>query len=46
MYDGPFVWNGLEQYSAGIMNHFTYADIHGYDYKFVRAAKFTDRSPT
>ena len=24
MYDGPFVWNGLERYSAGIMNHFTY----------------------
>ncbi|OCL01374.1 hypothetical protein AOQ84DRAFT_306820, partial [Glonium stellatum] len=46
MCDGPFLWSSLERYSAGIMNHFTYAKIHGYDYKFVQAANFTDRSPT
>ncbi|OCK82118.1 hypothetical protein K432DRAFT_293973 [Lepidopterella palustris CBS 459.81] len=46
MYKGPFSWESFQFYSAGIMNHYTYAMTHGYDYKFIHAANFTDRSPT
>ncbi|KAF2808265.1 uncharacterized protein BDZ99DRAFT_419220 [Mytilinidion resinicola] len=46
MHDGEFVWSDTDRYSAGMMNHYTYATLHGYDYKFVNAANYTDRSPT
>ncbi|KAF2184101.1 hypothetical protein K469DRAFT_710007 [Zopfia rhizophila CBS 207.26] len=41
-----FDFQHLEPYSAGILNHYTYAKLHGYDYKFINAANYSDRNPT
>ncbi|KAM0321598.1 hypothetical protein ACHAQA_010024 [Verticillium albo-atrum] len=31
---------------AGMLNHYVYAQIHGYDYKFVHASELSDRHQT
>jgi hypothetical protein len=36
-------WKGMRPLSAGMLSHYTYAMIHGYDYKFVRAPDYEDR---
>ncbi|KAF2202413.1 hypothetical protein GQ43DRAFT_312927 [Delitschia confertaspora ATCC 74209] len=36
-------WKGLRPLSAGMMSHYMYAMIHGYDYKFIRAPDYEDR---
>ncbi|KAF2804737.1 uncharacterized protein BDZ99DRAFT_525564 [Mytilinidion resinicola] len=46
LHKGAFRWGDLDYLSGGVMNHYTYAMIHGYDYKFVQAASFDDRHNT
>ncbi|OCK73549.1 hypothetical protein K432DRAFT_312588 [Lepidopterella palustris CBS 459.81] len=46
MNEGKFNWKTLDGLSGGVLNHYTYAMIHGYDYKFIHAAPFTDRHDT
>lgn len=46
MHDGDYSWKDLDYLSGGVLNHYTYAMIHGYDYKFIRAASFKDRHNT
>lgn len=36
-------WKGMRPLSAGMLSHYTYAQIHGYDYKFIRAPDYEDR---
>lgn len=36
-------WKGMRPLSAGMLSHFMYANIHGYDYKFIRAPDYADR---
>lgn len=36
-------WKGVRPLSAGMLSHYTYAMMHGYDYKFVRAPDYEDR---
>lgn len=36
-------WKGMRPLSAGMLSHYTYAMIHGYDYQFVRAPDYDDR---
>ncbi|KAF2009432.1 hypothetical protein BU24DRAFT_414763 [Aaosphaeria arxii CBS 175.79] len=43
---GKFEWRDLNHVSAGVFNHYTYALIHGYDYKFIKASNFEDRHAT
>ncbi|KAF2756936.1 hypothetical protein EJ05DRAFT_486945 [Pseudovirgaria hyperparasitica] len=33
-------WENLHHLSAGIMSHYLYAKIHGYDYKFIRSPEY------
>jgi hypothetical protein len=40
----PFSWADMGTTSAGMLGHYLYAQIHGYDYKFVRTPNFADRS--
>ncbi|KAF1985104.1 hypothetical protein K402DRAFT_358191 [Aulographum hederae CBS 113979] len=42
--DEPFDWYKLEGVSPGMLNHYLYAMIHGYDYKFIRTHDFLDRN--
>ncbi|KAK5168495.1 hypothetical protein LTR04_006622 [Oleoguttula sp. CCFEE 6159] len=44
--DEKFMDAGLGRVSAGVLNHYLYAQIHGYDYKFVQAAPKPDRGNT
>lgn len=39
----PPTWAELKRLSAGILHHYLYAQIHGYDYKFIRAPDYEDR---
>lgn len=39
-------WNNVNHVTGGIFNHYAYALVHGYDYKFVRAHEFEDRHAT
>ncbi|KAH8667123.1 hypothetical protein BX600DRAFT_511988 [Xylariales sp. PMI_506] len=39
----PWDWNKVEHLSAGIMSHYLYALIHGYDYMMIRNPKYEDR---
>ncbi|ORY04394.1 hypothetical protein BCR34DRAFT_604905 [Clohesyomyces aquaticus] len=45
-HEGNFDWDKQEPYTGGILNHYTYAQIHGYDYHFINAANYTDRHAT
>ncbi|KAF1993625.1 hypothetical protein P154DRAFT_527618 [Amniculicola lignicola CBS 123094] len=36
-------WNDMRPLSAGMLSHYMFAMIHGYDYKFIRAPDYTDR---
>ncbi|KAF2635785.1 hypothetical protein P280DRAFT_170571 [Massarina eburnea CBS 473.64] len=36
-------WKGMRPLSAGMLSHYIYALIHGYDYKFIRAPDYEDR---
>ncbi|ORY04969.1 hypothetical protein BCR34DRAFT_491149 [Clohesyomyces aquaticus] len=40
---GIFNWMNLDHLSGGVFQHYTYALIHNYDYKFIKAPKFWDR---
>jgi hypothetical protein len=42
--NGTYSWQDTKVTSAGMMGHYLYAQIHGYDYKFVRTHNFEDRS--
>jgi hypothetical protein len=41
--DGGFHWQHAGKLTPGIMNHFLYATIHGYDYRYIRTTPFEDR---
>lgn len=43
---GEYDWRKINHVSGGIFNHYTYAMIHGYDYKFIQAKNFEDRHAT
>ncbi|OAK96613.1 hypothetical protein IQ06DRAFT_229427 [Phaeosphaeriaceae sp. SRC1lsM3a] len=43
---GEYDWRNINHVSGGIFNHYTYATIHGYDYKFIQASNFEDRHAT
>ncbi|KAH7369327.1 hypothetical protein B0T11DRAFT_278605 [Plectosphaerella cucumerina] len=45
---GPAIFKkeNMTPRAAGILNHYIYSQIHGYDYKFVRAPPATDRHNT
>ena len=43
---GEYEWRNINHVSGGIFNHYTYALIHGYDYKFIQASNFEDRHAT
>ncbi|KAH6865438.1 hypothetical protein J4E91_004929 [Alternaria rosae] len=43
---GEYDWRNINHVSGGIFNHYTYALVHGYDYKFVQAREFEDRHAT
>jgi hypothetical protein len=43
---GEYDWRNINHVSGGIFNHYTYALVHGYDYKFVQAHEFEDRHAT
>jgi hypothetical protein len=36
-------WKGMRPLSAGMLSHYMFASIHGYDYKFIRAPDYADR---
>ncbi|KAF2022391.1 hypothetical protein BU24DRAFT_430725 [Aaosphaeria arxii CBS 175.79] len=36
-------WKGMRALSAGMLSHYMFAMIHGYDYKFIRAPDYEDR---
>lgn len=44
--EGKYDWRNLNHVSAGAFSHYTYAMIHGYDYKFIQAENFGDRHAT
>ncbi|KAK3349220.1 hypothetical protein B0T25DRAFT_237439 [Lasiosphaeria hispida] len=39
------LYDNLRPASAGFLSHYTYAMIHGYSYKFIKAPKYGDRAP-
>ncbi|KAF2834713.1 hypothetical protein M501DRAFT_999960 [Patellaria atrata CBS 101060] len=39
-------WSRINRLSAGMLNHYMYAEIHGYDYKFIRGVNYNDRHGT
>lgn len=39
-------WHDVNHVSGGVFSHYTYAMVHGYDYKFIRASEFEDRHAT
>jgi len=39
-----FNWTSLEGISPGMLNHYLYATIHGYDYKFVHTTEYINHS--
>ncbi|OQO12645.1 hypothetical protein B0A48_02107 [Cryoendolithus antarcticus] len=41
-----FDWSKLEPHSGGIVNHYMYAQTHGYAYQYLQLPNPTDRSPT
>lgn len=44
--DEQLVWKGgegIRALSAGMLSHYIYAQIHGYDYQFIRAPDYEDR---
>lgn len=44
--EGKYNWRHLNHVSAGAFSHYTYAMVHGYDYKFIQAENFEDRHAT
>jgi hypothetical protein len=42
----PLTRDTIKPRTAGIINHFHYALVHGYDYRLVRAPEFQDRHQT
>ncbi|KAF2472591.1 uncharacterized protein BDR25DRAFT_220233 [Lindgomyces ingoldianus] len=44
--EGHFDWTKLNHVSGGVFQHYIYALIHGYDYKFITAHEFEDRHAT
>jgi hypothetical protein len=36
-------WHNMRPLSAGMLSHYMFAMIHGYDYKFIRAPDYPDR---
>lgn len=40
---GEFRWRKLDELSAGRFNHWTYAIVHGYDYKYINATEPKER---
>jgi hypothetical protein len=43
---GEYEWRTINHVSAGVFNHYAYAQVHGYDYKFIHAQNFNDRHAT
>lgn len=43
---GEFEWKNLNHVSGGVFDHYAYALVHGYDYKFLHANNFEDRHAT
>ncbi|KAF2744847.1 hypothetical protein M011DRAFT_470150 [Sporormia fimetaria CBS 119925] len=41
--DPELRWNTIRPLSAGMLSHYMYAQVHGYDYKFMRAPDYKDR---
>ncbi|KAJ4992411.1 hypothetical protein SVAN01_02120 [Stagonosporopsis vannaccii] len=47
MYEkGEYDWRNINHVSGGVFAHYAYAQIHGYDYKFIQASEFQDRHAT
>lgn len=43
---GAYDWRSINHVSGGVFSHYAYAQIHGYDYKFIQAQNFEDRHAT
>lgn len=43
MNKGKLEWHNMRPLSAGMLSHYMFAMIHGYDYKFIRAPDYPDR---
>ncbi|KAF2757899.1 hypothetical protein EJ05DRAFT_485979 [Pseudovirgaria hyperparasitica] len=41
----PFDWTTFSNTPSGMLGHYFYAMIHGYDYKFIRTTDYPDRAP-
>ncbi|GAM33628.1 hypothetical protein TCE0_011f00671 [Talaromyces pinophilus] len=39
-------YHALSPHTAGMLSHYLYAMVHGYDYKFIQAPSYTDRHQT
>jgi hypothetical protein len=46
MEDDFIEWTDVDANSAGVLNHYLYAQIHGYDYKFMKMPSISDRHDT
>ncbi|KAF2103270.1 hypothetical protein NA57DRAFT_63856 [Rhizodiscina lignyota] len=45
MDENPLNWDKTHPLAAGMLNHYMYAMIHGYEYYFIRTDKQPDRAP-
>ncbi|POS69167.1 hypothetical protein DHEL01_v212440 [Diaporthe helianthi] len=43
---GEYDWRTIDRVSGGVFAHYAYAQIHGYDYKFIHVTEFKDRHAT
>lgn len=41
----PFNWPDFGNTPAGMMGHYLYAMVHGYDYAFIKTTSYDDRAP-
>lgn len=46
LHGGPLKWQSINRLTAGMLSHYLYAKIHGYDYKLIRAPDYEDRYGT
>jgi galactosyl transferase GMA12/MNN10 family len=44
VFNPEFSWDKIDGVSPGILNHYLYAMIHGYDYKHIHTTNYPDRS--
>ncbi|KAF2459128.1 hypothetical protein BDY21DRAFT_362607 [Lineolata rhizophorae] len=44
--NGTYDWSDAHGLSNGMLNHYMYSQIHGYDYLFIKTPKYEDRGPS